>query len=182
MYNLRLFENKLHEVESWLGRELSNIRTGRATPALLDTVTIEQYDTRSKISHVAAISVEDPKTLRISPWDKTTIKLIESALQAANLGVSVVVDGAGLWVIFPELTNERRKLLQKLANEKLEGARISVKKEREEVWNQIIREERDAVISEDEKFSLKDEIQKFVDDVNKRLREAVDRKEQEISQ
>ena len=133
----------LDKVKEWLTKELLNIRTGRATPALLDSVSVEQYGARTKISHVAAISIEDPKTLRVAPWDKAMIKEIEGALQAANLGVSISTDGAGVRVSFPDLTAERRALLVKLVNEKLESAKVSVRKEREECWNQVVKKEKD---------------------------------------
>jgi len=174
-------KNESDKVGEWLARELSNIRTGRATPALLDGVSIEQYGARTKISHVAAISIEDPKTLRVTPWDKATIKLIESAIQAANLGVSVSTDGVGVRVSFPDLTTERRTLLSKLVKEKLELARVSVRKEREECWNDVVKKEKDGEISEDDKFKLKEDLQKLVDEANTRLEEQAERKNKELA-
>ena len=172
IYDFSKLKKGLEGVSEWLGSELSNIRTGRATPALLDSVSIEQYGARTKISHVAAISIEDPKTLRVAPWDKATIKLIESAIQAANLGVSVSTDGVGVRVSFPDLTAERRTLLSKLVKEKLELARVSVRKEREECWNEI---------SEDDKFKLKEDLQKMVDEANAMLEEQAVRKDKELA-
>lgn len=174
-------KSELEKVGEWLARELSNIRTGRATPALLDSVSIEQYGARTKISHVAAISIEDPKTLRVTPWDKATIKLIESALQAANLGVSISTDGVGVRVSFPDLTSERRALLSKLVKEKLELARVSVRKEREECWNEVVKKEKEGSISEDGKFKLKEDLQNLVDEANAMLEEQTTRKDKELA-
>lgn len=174
-------KTKLSEVEAWLTREFSSIRTGRATPAVLDPVDVEFYGASNKISHVAAISNEDAKTLRISPWDKGAIKPIESAISAANLGVSVVVDGEGLRVIFPDLTTERRKLLEKLVNEKHEEARIKAKREREDIWNEIVKKERDGEVSEDDKFRAKDELQKEIDNFHRILEDHVAKKLKEIN-
>ena len=172
---------EIEKVGEWLAKELQNIRTGRATPALLDSVSIEQYGARTKISHVVAISIEDPKTLRVTPWDKATVKLIESAIQAANLGVSVSTDGVGVRVSFPALTAERRTLLSKLVKEKLELARVSVRKEREECWNDVVKGEKDGAVSEDQKFKLKEEIQKMVDGANVALENQTVRKDKELA-
>ena len=182
MYNLNSFKQKLGNIETWLSNEYKSWRTGRATPAVLDGVNVELYGAQSKISHLAAISVEDAKTIRIAPWDKAAVKAIESALSAANLGVSVVVDGAGMRVIFPDLTAERRKLLEKLVKEKHEEARVSIKRDRESVWNDIVENERKGTISEDEKFKLKEDMQTLVDTCNKNLELVTDKKITEISQ
>jgi len=182
MYNLSNLKNKLSDVEAWLAHEYESLRTGRATPAVLDAVNVEIYGAQNKISHIAAISVEDAKTLRIAPWDKTVVKHIEGALQAANLGVSVIVDGNGLRVIFPELNNERRKALERLMNNRHEEARVRIRHERDEIWNDINKKEREGILSEDDKFRLKNELQEMVDESNRDMEGATDRKLKEISQ
>ena len=181
MYNFNVLRTKLKQSEEHLIHEYQSLRTGRATPAVLDTVNVDIYGSQSKISHIAAISVEDAKTLRLSPYDKTAVKHIESAIAAANLGLSVVADGSGLRVIFPEMTAERRKVLEKLLKEKHEETRVTVKRAREDTWNDIGKEEKDGRLSEDDKFRLKDELQRLIDDCNKRLEEITARKLQEIS-
>ena len=172
----------LSKIKEWFAGELQNIRTGRATPALLDNVCVEQYGTRTKISHLATISVEDPKTLRVAPWDKQMIRPTESALQAANLGLSIATDGSGVRVSFPDLTAERRAQLIKLVHEKLEQAKVSVRKEREEAWNKLVKQEKEGEITEDVKFKSKDELQKIIDATNKELEEISVRKEKELAQ
>lgn len=179
-YNFNQFKARTAEVEAWLTRELSGIRTGRATPAILDTVSVESYGTRQPLKAVAAVSIEDAKTLRVSPWDKTQIKAIESALAAANLGLSSATDAAGIRVIFPDLTAERRQMLIKVVKEKLEESRVSLRKEREKVWNEIVDEEKDGKISEDDKFRGKDDLQKLVDECNAKLEATAEKKEQEL--
>lgn len=181
MYNLNSAKQKFNNIEEWLAKEYQGVRTGRATPAVLDSINVEMYGSMSKISHVAAISVEDPKTLRIAPWDKGAVKAIETAIAAANLGLSVVPDAGGLRVVFPDLTADRRKMLEKLLKEKMEEARVSVKREREEIWNEIVKSEKDGNISEDEKFKLKDDLQKLVDGANMKLEETLKHKVEEIS-
>ena len=179
-YNFSPLKAKLAEVEEWLSKELGGLHTGRATPALLDGVFVELYGARTLVAHVASITLEGPKALRITPWDKAYVKQIERAITVANLGVSVSSDDQGVRVSFPDLTAERRKLLGKLIREKHEDARVSVRSEREKVWNDIQQQEKDKKISEDKKFTLKDELQKIVDDANKKLDDFVERKIAEI--
>lgn len=165
-----------------MAREFGSIRTGRATPALLDGVMVESYGAKMPLRQVGSIGVEDVRSLRVTLWDKEQVKAVEQAIQLANLGVSVSVDGPSIRVTFPELTADKRKLLIKLANEKAEEARISVRKEREKAWNDIQAQERDGTISEDEKFRLKDELQKLVDQTNEHIKASFERKEAEIAQ
>ena len=179
-YNFSTFKEETKKVEEWLANTYSGLHTGRATPIVLDSVQIESYGTRMPVKNVASVSIEDPKTLRVTPWDKTHIKEIEKAVQAANLGLSVATDEAGLRVIFPMLTEENRMKLVKVLKEKLEDARISVRQEREKVWSEIQTEEKAGRLSEDEKFKAKDELQKLVDEANKKLNDLADKKEKEI--
>jgi len=176
-YNFSNFKNKTKETLDWLKKEYSGIRTGQATPALLDEIKVESYGSTQPISHVASISIEDPKTLKITPWDNSQIQGIESAIQASNLGVSVATDSSGVRVIFPELTEDSRKTFVKLVKEHLEQARVSVRKEREEVLNDI---NKNSDISDDEKFQHKDELQKIVDGTNKEFEEIAAAKEKEV--
>ncbi|MBU4480032.1 ribosome recycling factor [Patescibacteria group bacterium] len=180
-YDFSKFKKETQEVENWLNKEFSTIRTGMASPALLDSVKVESYGSVIPISQIANVSVDDAKTLMVSPWDKSQIKAIEKAITNADLGVSLSVGGTGIRVIFPDLTSERRTLLIKTAKEKLEKARVSLRAEREKVWVDIQQKEKDGEINEDEKFRLKDEMQKIVDEVNKKFDGAFDKKEMQIS-
>jgi ribosome recycling factor len=180
-YDFSHFKKQLQGVEDWLGNEYLGIRTGRATPAILDSVSVEAYGSRTPLKHAASISIEDAKTLRVTPWDKSQIKGMEKAVMEANLGLSVSTDDQGLRISFPELTSERRASLVKLTREKLEQARIKVRSERDEVWSEIQSEEREGNIAEDEKFRLKEEMQKHVDAENQKLEAHAARKEEEIS-
>ncbi|OJI09120.1 MAG: ribosome recycling factor [Candidatus Vogelbacteria bacterium CG10_big_fil_rev_8_21_14_0_10_49_38] len=180
MYNFSEFKKKLIEVEGWLAREYLGIRTGKATPQILDGVNIDAYGVKTPLKQVAAVSLEDGKTIRVTPWDRGQLATIQMGIEAANLGLSVAPDSVGLRVIFPALTEERRKMFIKLAGEKLEDARISVRQEREKVWTEIQTEEKAGRLSEDEKFKAKDELQKIVDEANKKLNALADKKEKEI--
>jgi len=181
-YDLNLFKTRTREVGEWLAKELATIRTGRATPALLDGVSVEIYGARTPLKHLASISVSDPRTLQITLWDKGQQKAVETAISQANLGVSLRSDSSALQVIFPELTAEKRQLLGKLAQEKLEQARISLRQERERVWHEVQTKEREGALSEDEKFRAKDQLQKLVDETNQALEAQIKRKAAEINQ
>lgn len=179
-YNFSPFKAKVTEIENRLAKELSGIHTGRATPSILDTVMVDSYGARISVSHVAAISNEDARTLRVAPWDKSQIKAIEKAVNDANLGISASADDAGLRIHFPELTTERRTSLIKVLKQKLEDARVSLRVEREKIWNDIQKQEKDKKVSEDDKFRFKDELQKMTDEGNKKLESISERKEKEI--
>lgn len=179
-YDWSAFKNEAKKTEEWLYREYVGLHTGRATPAVLDKVQAEVYGARQPISHVAAISVEDARTLMISPWDKSTLKDIEKAIVMSGLGLGVSASGTGVRVTFPELTSERRGALTKVVRAKLEDARVVIRRDREKAWDDIQAKERDGDMSEDDKFRLKEELQKIIDDTNGRLEEIAARKEKEI--
>ena len=179
-YSFTAFEQRIQDIQEHLAREFSSIRTGRATPSILDSVLVESYGTRMHIGQIASIAIEDARTLRIAPWDQSQSKEIEKAIVAANLGLSVSTDDKGLRIFFPELTAERRQALIKLAKAKLEDARTALRGARDDVWNDIQAQERNKQISEDDKFRNKEDMQKRVDAANQVFDEAFARKEKEI--
>lgn len=137
MYNLDSFKQEAKQAEEWLSKEYSQLHTGRANPALLDGVSVQSYGTLQPLKNTASISIEDPKTLRVIPWDKSLNKDIERSLHEANLGFSISVDDAGVRVIIPALTSENRSKLAKIAKERLEDARITIRKARESILNDL---------------------------------------------
>lgn len=171
---------KLKEVVQWLQKEYVGIRTGQASPALLDSIKVESYGSFVKINQVGNVGIEDARTLRISVWDKQAIGAIEKAIREADFGVSTISDSDGVRVIFPELTTERRAQLMKLSKAKLEDARISVRAVRDDYMKSIEKQQKDAEISEDEKFSLKEKIQVQVDATNRSLETIFTQKEVEL--
>jgi ribosome recycling factor len=178
-YNFSPFKQGASEVEEWLRKEYLGIRSGQANPGILDSVRVEMYGSQMPINQVASVLAEGARSLRITPWDKAALKAVDSAIREANLGVSVSVDDQGLRVSFPELTADRRQALVKLAKQKLEEARVRVRGEREKVLSDA---ERSATLSKDDKFRVKEDLQKMVDDVNKKLESLYDKKEAEIAQ
>lgn len=179
-YNFSNFKIELKKVEEFLAKEYNQLNIGRASPMVLDGVSVESYGSRVPLKNVASVSIEDPKTLRIAPWDKSQVKEIEKAILASNLGLSVATDEIGIRVIFPQLTTETRQTLVKVLKEKLEEARITVRRERENVWKDVEVKERDAKLTEDEKFRAKDDLQKIIDEVNKNLEAIFEKKEREV--
>jgi ribosome recycling factor len=177
----RQVSEKLKEVHEWLQKEYAGIRTGQASPALLDGVKVESYGSFVKLNQVGSVSVEDARTLRISVWDKQAVSAIERAITEADLGISTVSDSAGVRVIFPELTAERRTQLLKLAKAKLEDARISVRAVRDDAMKIIDKQEKDGNISEDERFTKKEKVQAEVDAMNKALEALFTQKETELA-
>ncbi|HEY9481266.1 MAG TPA: ribosome recycling factor [Candidatus Paceibacterota bacterium] len=179
-YNFAKLKADLAATEAWLQKELSQIRTNRANPSILDSVHVEAYGSDMAINGVASVTNEDPRTIRITPWDQALVKSIEKSIVAANLGVSVAVDDKGVRVSFPELTGERRKEIVKTAKEKLEQGKIQVRKHRDTTIADIDAKEKQGGMGEDEKFRFKADAQKLVDEANKKLQDMMDKKEKEI--
>ncbi len=179
-YQFNTLNNTFKDIQDWLGKEYSQLHTGKASPIILDSIQIESYGTMMPIKNVASVNIEDPRTLRIAPWDKTQVKLIEKAIIDANIGLSVVADGDGVRAIFPMMTTETRAKLVKVLKELLEEARIRVRKAREEVQNDIRDQEKGGGMTEDEKFKAIEELQKHVDTANATLEANFTRKETDI--
>lgn len=179
-YNFLNFKTEIKKVGDFLNKEYNQLNIGRASPMVLDGVSVESYGSRVPLKNVASVSIEDPKTLRISPFDKNQIKEIEKAVAAANLGLSVAVDDVGMRVIFPQLTTETRQSLVKVLKEKLEEQRITVRRERERVWDDVQGKEREGKLTEDEKFKAKEELQKIIDETNRNLEMSFEKKQKEV--
>lgn len=181
IYNFTPLKNQVKDVEEWLKKENSQIRTGRASIGLLDFIRVDSYGQMVPLNQVGGLSTEDPRTIRISPWDSSQIKEIEKVLVASNLGVSVAVDDKGIRVSFPPLTTERRDEFVKLAKAKFEQAKVSLRKHRDEAWDGIQSAEKEGGMSEDEKFRFKAEMEKIIQDATKNLEALCKKKEEEIT-
>lgn len=176
-YNFSPLKQAFTDIEEWLKKEFSQISTGRANPALLDSVSVETYGTYQPIKNVASITVEEARTLRITPWDKGIVKAIETAIRDSGLPFSVASDSAGLRATVPQLTAESKVSLVKLCKEKLEDARVKVRLERQSTDKDIAEVEK----AEDDAFRAKEELQKHVDEINKKLEELFNKKEVDIT-
>lgn len=181
-YDFSKLKANIKETEEWLARELSGVRTGRATPSLLDGVKPEAYGTRTVLRELASVSVEDACTLRVIPWDKELLKAIEKGITDADLGVGVATDDQGLRVSFPKLTSERREQLSKIAGDKTEQAKVTLRSHRTDALKALAEAEAPGGMGEDEMKRLKGEIQKLIDAGNESLAKVLERKATEIAQ
>ncbi|MEK7088711.1 MAG: ribosome recycling factor [Patescibacteria group bacterium] len=179
-YNFSNFKIEINKVSEYLSKEYSQLNIGRASPMILDGVSVESYGSYVPLKNIASVSIEDPKTLRIAPWDKGQIKEIEKSITSANLGLSVAIDDAGIRVNFPQLTTETRQTLVKVLKEKLEESRITIRKERERIWDEIQKLEKESKMTEDEKFKGKEDLQKIIDEINRNLENIFEKKEKEV--
>lgn len=179
--NINDFKDDFNKVMEFYKTDISGLRTGRASTAMVENVMIEAYGTRQPLKAVASISIMDPKTLMVDPWDKSVLANVEKGIRDANLGINPVNDGRGIRLSLPELTVERRQELIKILRERTESARISIRKVREDIKDMILSEEEDKNIAEDEKFRLMEELDKAVKDYNEKIKEIGEKKEEEIS-
>lgn len=180
-YDFKTFDAKTASAKGWLAKEYRVLRTGRAAPAILDGVAVSAYGSMMPLKQIASVSVEDARTLRVQPFDTAVLKDIERAITAANIGVGTATDGTIVRVTFPELSAERREQLVKLAKAKLEEARATVRVARDEAWKDIQEKVRASALTEDDKYALKDELQKRIDAVNEELGATFAAKEREMS-
>lgn len=162
-------------------QDISSLRTGRATPAIVEDIPVEAYGSRQPLKAVASISVADAKTLNIDPWDKGLMQAVETALRNSPLGISPVNDGKLIRLPLPELTAERRADLIKVLHQKSEAARIALRKIREEARGEVEMLAEEKSIGEDEKFKLFDEIEKMIKDYNEKVKMIGEDKEKEIN-
>ncbi|MBP9727933.1 MAG: ribosome recycling factor [Candidatus Moranbacteria bacterium] len=160
--------------------EASKIRTGRAHPGLVENLMVNYYGTRTPLRQMAAISIPEARQILISPWDKGSLVLIETAIRESDLGLNPGNDGVALRITLPALNEETRRNFVKSLNSRAEEARIAVRNIREEIWRDIQELEKTGDISEDDKFVGKEELQKVIDEYNQKLETLRKKKEEEI--
>jgi len=170
------FENTLEHFKE----ELNQFRTGRASSALVENLLVDYYGAKSPIKQVASISVPEPRTIMISPWDKGSLVNIEAAIRESQLNLNPNNDGQVIRINIPALNEERRKELVKVLSQKTEDAKISIRRIREEIWEEIQEMEKAGKIGEDDKFIGKDKLQEKVNEYNKKIDEMKEGKEKEI--
>lgn len=174
-------KKELNKALEFLKNDVAQIRSGRANPALVENIKIDVYGTEMNLREVATIMVPDPKTLLIQVWDKGIVNSVVKGIEESRLGLVPNIEGQNIKLVMPPLVEERRRELVKLLHEKLEGGRIRIRRERDKVWDKVQDLAKDKKISEDDKFRAKDELQKLVDEYNKKVKEMGDNKERELS-
>ncbi|MBS0272151.1 MAG: ribosome recycling factor [Proteobacteria bacterium] len=163
-------------------KDFSGLRTGRASPSLLESVTVDAYGSRMHINQVGNINVPEPRLLTVQIWDESLAPAVEKAIREAGLGLNPSSAGAVIRVPLPELSEERRKELVKVAGKYAEQGRIAIRNIRRDGMDQIKTLEKEGDVSEDESHRLTDEVQKVTDEFIKKVDEALTHKEKEILQ
>lgn len=181
---LAAVKEKMLKAINMLQEDLGTIRTGRATPALVENVVISAYEAsqRLKVKEMATITTEGPRTLLISPFDPSVIRDIERGINAANLGFTASIDGNIVRINIPSLTEERRQQFIKFAHTKVEGGRVMIRQIRHEVMGQLKRRFEAKEISEDDKKRMEKEIQKLTDEMMAEIEVLRERKEKELQE
>lgn len=173
-------EDRMQKTLEALKRDLASLRAGRATPALLDKVTVSYYGTATPVSQVAKISVPEPRMIMIQPWDKSMMKELEKAIMKSDLGLTPNSDGAALRLVIPQLTKERREELKKTVNKKAEEAKVALRNIRRDANDAIKKMEKKKEITEDDLKKGQDDSQKLVDKFVKEVDTVKSAKEKEI--
>lgn len=160
--------------------EAAVIRTGRAHSSLVEDIQVDYLGSRLRIKELATINIPEPRMILIQPWDKGAIPAIEKGIRDSSLGLNPVVDSNGLRLNLPVLTEERRKEFIKLLKQKMEDARIKIRQIREDILKKVQAEVREKKAAEDDLFRAKEELQKIIDDFNKKIDDLFKKKEQEL--
>jgi len=171
---------ELEKSVNFLDRELAKIRTGRVSPSLIEDLIVDCYGGKNPLKQLSSISVSGPRALCIQPWDHSIILNIEKAILESNLGINPIVDKDKILLSLPPVSEEYRKNLLRVLNEKLEATRLTLRRWREEAWRQIQEGFRQGEIREDDKFRAKDELQELIDEYNGKIKEIEEKKKQEI--
>ncbi len=179
-YNKADLERRMAGAVESLKGDLSGLRTGRAHTALLDPVTVEVYGAHMPLNQVATVSAPEPRMLSIQVWDKSNVTPVDKAVRSAGLGLNPIVDGQTLRLPIPDLTEERRKELAKLASKYAESARVAVRNVRRDGMDNLKTDEKKGEISEDDRKRLETEVQKMTDATIADLDAAAAAKEKEI--
>ncbi len=176
---LKIYEEKMTKTLANLDGELAAIRAGRANPNVLNKIVVDYYGTPTPIQQVANVSVPEARMIQIQPWEKSMLKVIEKAIQVSDLGINPTNDGTTVRLVFPELTEERRKELVKDVKKKGEAAKVAVRNIRRD-GNDMLKKLKGSEISEDEIKDMENELQKTTDRFIKEVDKAVEVKSKEV--
>lgn len=179
--NISDFKSDFDSAINFFKEDISGLRTGRASAAIVEDIMVEAYGTHQTLKSLATINIPDAKTVNIDPWDKSILAAIEKAVRDCGLGLSPVNTGSQIRIFLPELTSERRNELIKILHQKEEAARIAIRKVREDVKEMIKSGEDSGEVGEDEKYRLEEDLDKMVKENNDKVKEITDRKEGEIN-
>ena len=174
------FEGKMKKTVELLGGSFASVRAGRANAAVLDQITVDYYGTPTPIQQVASISTPDPRSLLITPWDKSTLKGIEKAIMASELGINPQNDGTCIRLVFPQLTEERRRELAKQVKKYAEEAKVAIRNIRRDAMDSFKAQKKNGDMTEDDVKIAEKDFQKITDDWIKEIDKIADKKEKEL--
>ena len=174
------FESKMKKTAEVLKTQLASVRAGRANAAVLDQITVDYYGVPTPIQQVASVSVPDPRSLMIQPWDASVLKGIEKAILASELGINPQNDGRVIRLVFPQLTEERRKELAKQVKKYGEEAKVAVRNIRRDAIDKFKKQQKASEITEDDYKNIEKDLQKLTDDYIKEVENITDKKEKEL--
>lgn len=177
---LKKFEEKMHKTIGALLDDYATIRAGRANPHVLDRLTVDYYGTQTPIAQVGNISVPEARILQIQPWDATVLKAVEKAIHESDLGINPSNDGKIIRLVFPELTEERRKELTKDVKKKGENSKVAVRNIRREALDAFKKMEKNKEISEDDYSAMETDVQKLTDKFIDEIERHIENKNKEI--
>lgn len=178
--NLKLYEDKMNKTLDMLYGDFATIRAGRANPHVLDKIMVDYYGTPTPIQQVGNVSVPEARMLMIQPWDKSLLKAVEKAINMSDLGINPTNDGNVIRLVFPELTEERRKELAKDVKKKGEAAKVAVRNVRRDANDAFKKMEKSGEMSEDDLELGTEKIQKLTDKMIEKIDKAVETKSKEI--
>jgi len=182
MSEYKEFTDKMEKTCSVLQESFAAVRAGRANAGVLDKITVSYYGTDTPIQQVATISTPDPRSLAIQPWDTSILKAIEKAIQASDLGINPQNDGRVIRLVFPQLTEERRKDLIKQVKKYSEEAKVAIRNIRRDAIEKFKKQQKAAEITEDDYKNMEKDMQKHTDDYIKKIDELCAKKEKELSE
>lgn len=177
---LAIYEEKMEKCVDYLVTDFASIRAGRANPNVLNKIRVDYYGTPTPIQQVANVSVPEPRMIQIAPWDRSLIKAIEKAIMTSELGINPSNDGAVIRLVFPEVTEERRKQLAKDVKKKGEDQKVAVRNVRRDGVDAVKKLEKASEITEDDRKNLEEQLQKLTDKFVKNIDVAVEEKTKEI--
>lgn len=174
------YENKMKKTVEVLQSQFTSVRAGRANAAVLDHIKVEYYGVPTPINQIASISTPDPRTLVIQPWDASSIKSIEKAINTSDLGINPANDGRIIRLIFPQLTEERRRELVKQVSKYSEDAKVAIRNIRRDALEVFKAQKKKSEITEDDLKDIEKDLQKLTDDYIKEIDKVTDKKEKEL--
>ena len=180
MSELKEFESKMLKAQEFLSAQFESVRAGRANAAVLKGIQVEYYGTPTPLNQVGAISTPDARTLMITPWDNSVLKAIEKAIQASDVGINPQNDGRVIRLVFPQLTEERRKELVKQVRKYGEEAKVAVRNIRRDAMDKFKKQQKSSEITEDDMKVLEKDLQKLTDDSIKQIDKLTEAKEKEL--